>query len=384
VVRCGYNSRLLLFRFAIALLFVPLLAAAQAPQPPSVVGRAWIVADLSSNQILAAEKPDERMEPASLTKLMTAYLVFAALKEKKITLNQQVPVSPAARRAPGSRMFIEPGRPVTVEELIQGMVVQSGNDACIALAELVSGSEQNFAQAMNREAERLGLKGTKFMNSSGLPDPQHYTTARDLYLLSAALIRDFPEQYGVYYSQREFRYNNITQPNRNRLLWLDPSVDGVKTGYTEAAGYCLISSSKRNNRRMLAVLLGSTSESARAQESQKLLNWGFQSFDAARLYGAKEAVKEIEVWKGASSTLKAGFRSDLVVAVPKGSAEKLKAELLARAPLVAPVTEGQQVGMLRVTLDGKALGEYPVLALEPVPAAGIFGRAWDTLRLWLK
>ncbi len=374
----------MIFRFAAALLLFPLLAAAQAPQPPAVVGRAWIVADLSSNQLLAAEKPDERMEPASLTKLMTAYLVFGALKEKKIALNQQVPVSPRARRAPGSRMFIEPGRPVTVEELIQGMVVQSGNDACVALAELVSGSEETFTQLMNREAERLGLKGTKFMNSSGLPDPQHYTTARDLYVLAAALIRDFPEQYGVYYSQREFRYNNITQPNRNRLLWLDPSVDGIKTGYTEAAGYCLISSSKRETRRVLAVLLGATSESARAQESQKLLNWGFQSFDAVRVHSARQVVKEIEVWKGASSTLKAGFRTDLVVTVPKGGAEKLKAELLARSPLVAPVSEGQQVGMLRVTLDGKALGEYPVLALQPVPVAGIFGRAWDTLRLWLK
>jgi serine-type D-Ala-D-Ala carboxypeptidase (penicillin-binding protein 5/6) len=374
----------LIYRFAAALLLFPLLAAAQAPAPPPVVGRAWIVADLSSNQLLAAEKPDERMEPASLTKLMTAYLVFAAVRDKKITLAQQVPVSVKARRAPGSRMFIEPNRPVTVEELIQGMVVQSGNDACIALAELVSGSEEAFAQAMTKEAERLGLKGTKFMNSSGLPDPQHYTTARDLYLLAAALIRDFPTEYGTYYSQKEFRYNNISQPNRNRLLWLDPSVDGVKTGYTEAAGYCLISSSKRNNRRVLAVLLGSTSESARAQESQKLLNWGFQSFDALRLYGAKDAVKEIDVWKGATSTLKAGFRNDLVVTVPKGSGEKVKAELLARSPLVAPVSEGQQVGTLRVTLDGKALGEYPVLALQPVPAAGIFGRAWDTLRLWLK
>jgi D-alanyl-D-alanine carboxypeptidase (penicillin-binding protein 5/6) len=374
----------LIFRFAVALLFFPLLAAAQAPQPPAVVGRAWIVADLYSNQLLAAEKPDERMEPASLTKLMTAYVVFGALKAKKIALDRQVEVSTRARRAPGSRMFIEPGRPVTVEELIRGMVVQSGNDACIALAELVAGSEEAFAQMMNREAERLGLKGTKFMNSSGLPDAQHYSTARDLYLLASALIRDFPAEYAAYYSQREFRYNNITQPNRNRLLWLDPTVDGVKTGYTEAAGYCLISSSKRAGRRVLAVLLGSTSESARAQESQKLLNWAFQSFDAVRLYGGKDAVKEIEVWKGASNTLKAGFRSDLVIAVPKGQAEKLKAELLAQSPLVAPVAEGQQVGMLRVTLDGKSLGEYPVLALQPVPAAGMLGRAWDTLRLWLK
>jgi len=375
----------MLFRLA-ALLLLSALAQAQSPppQPPAVVGRAWIVADLTSGQLLAAERPDERMEPASLSKLMTAYLVFGALREKKIALEQQVAVSESARRAPGSRMFIEPRRPVSVDQLIRGMVVQSGNDACIALAELVSGSEEAFAQRMNKEAERLGLKGTRFMNASGLPELQHYSTARDLYLLAAALIRDFPAEYATYYSQREFRYNNITQPNRNRLLWLDPTVDGVKTGYTEAAGYCLISSSRRGPRRVLAVLLGSTSESSRAQESQKLLNWGFQAFDAVRLYGASQVVKEIEVWKGVADRLQAGLRTDLVVTVPKGQAEKLKAELLAQSPLLAPVAEGQQVGVVRVTVEGRVIGEYPVLALQAVPAAGLLGRAWDTLRLWVK
>jgi len=376
-----------LFRLA-ALLLLAALAQAQAqsppPQPPAVVGRAWIVADLTSGQLLAAERPDERVEPASLSKLMTAYLVFGALRDKKIALEQQVAVSESARRAPGSRMFIEPRRPVSVDQLIRGMVVQSGNDACIALAELVSGSEEAFVQRMNKEAERLGLKGTRFMNASGLPELQHYSTARDLYLLAAALIRDFPAEYATYYSQREFRYNNITQPNRNRLLWLDPTVDGVKTGYTEAAGYCLISSSRRGPRRVLAVLLGSTSESSRAQESQKLLNWGFQAFDAVRLYGASQVVKEIEVWKGVADRLQAGLRTDLVVTVPKGQAEKLKAELLAQSPLLAPVAEGQQVGVVRVTVEGRVIGEYPVLALQAVPAAGLLGRAWDTLRLWVK
>ena len=281
-------------------------------------------------------------------------------------------------------MFIEPKKPVTVDELIRGMVVQSGNDACIALAERIAGSEEAFVGMMNREAERLGMKNSKFMNASGLPDPQHYATAHDLYLLAAALIRDFPEQYALYYSQREYRYNGITQVNRNRLLWLDKTVDGMKTGFTEAAGYCLVASSRRGPRRLLSVLLGSTSESTRAQESQKLLNWGFQFFDAVRLYAGGAAVKEIEVWKGASSTLRAGFRGDLVVSVPKGQGEKLKAELLSLSPLVAPVAEGSGVGNLRVTLDGKPLGEYPVVALEAVPAAGVFGRAWDTLRLWLR
>ena len=369
-------------RVLLLLLFLlPSLAFAQAPQ---VVGRAWVIADVSSGQILAAEKPDERFEPASLTKVMTAYLVFAALKEKKISLDEQVSVSEKAWRAPGSRMFIEPKKPVSVDELIRGMIVQSGNDACIALAERIAGSEEAFAGMMNREAERLGMKNTKYMNVSGLPDPQHYSTARDLYLLAAALIRDFPEQYALYYSLREFRYNGITQVNRNRLLWLDNTVDGMKTGFTEAAGYCLIASSRRGPRRVLSVLLGSTSESTRAQESQKLLNWGFQFFDAVRLYAAGVSVKEIEVWKGAKGMLKAGFRNDLVVAVPKGQGEKLKVELLSLSPLVAPVAEGDRVGNLRVTLEGKPLGEYPVVALEAVPAAGIFGRAWDTLRLWFK
>ena len=375
--------RLTCFFLLMALL---LPARAQAPQAGTIpiVARAWVLIDASSGQVLSAEKPDERFEPASLTKLMTAYLVFAALKEKKISLEQQVNVSERAWRMGGSRMFIEPKKPVTVDELIRGMVVQSGNDACVALAEAVAGSEEVFAQMMNREAARLGMKNTKFMNASGLPDPQHYSSARDLQLLAMALIRDFPEQYALYYSQKEFRYNGITQVNRNRLLWLDPTVDGVKTGFTEAAGYCLVASSKRGPRRLLSVLLGSTSESARAQESQKLLNWGFQFFDAVKLYDAKAPVKEIEVWKGARSTLKAGFRADMVVTVPKGEGGKLKAELLSQSPLVAPVAEGDRVGMLRVTLEGKPVGEYPVVALEPVPAAGLFGRAWDTLRLWLK
>jgi D-alanyl-D-alanine carboxypeptidase (penicillin-binding protein 5/6) len=367
-----------------AFLLFPALVLAQAPQPPQIVGRAWVLADVSSGQILASERADERVEPASLTKLMTAYLVFAALKEKKLALEQQVPVSERAWRAPGSRMFIEPRKPVTTDELIRGVIVQSGNDACIALAEQIAGSEEAFVGMMNREAERLGMKNTKYMNASGLPDPQHYSTARDLYLLASALIRDFPEQYAQYYALREYRYNGITQPNRNRLLWLDNTVDGMKTGFTDAAGYCMVASSKRGPRRLLSVLLGSTSESTRAQESQKLLNWGFQFFDDVRLYAGGAAVKEIEVWKGAQATLKAGFRGDLVVSVPKGTGEKLKADLLSQSPLVAPVAEGSRVGNLRVTLDGKALGEYPVIALETVAAAGFIGRAWDTLRLWLK
>jgi D-alanyl-D-alanine carboxypeptidase (penicillin-binding protein 5/6) len=357
---------------------------AAAPQPPSVAGRSWMVGDLSSGQVLAAQKPDERIEPASLTKIMTAYVVYAALRDKKITLDQQVNVSTRAWRAPGSRMFIQPRKPVTVDELIRGMVVQSGNDACIALAEAIAGNEEVFVQVMNREAARLGMKETRYMNSTGLPDPQHYTTARDLYLLTAALMRDFPAEYGQYYSQKEFRYNNITQPNRNRLLWLDRSVDGVKTGHTEASGYSLIASSNRGGRRLVSVLLGSTSEAMRAQESQKLLNWGFQFFDSVKLHKANESVKALEVWKGTGDEVKAGFRGDIVVTVPKGETEKLKAELVSQQALIAPVAQGQRVGTLRVSFEGKPLAEHPLIALEPVGRAGLFGRAWDTLRLWLK
>jgi len=359
-------------------------AAAGAQPPPALIGRARVAADLASGQVLASERADERFEPASLTKLMTAYLVFAALRDKKLALEQRITVSERAWRASGSRMFADPRLPVSIDELIRGMVVQSGNDACIALAEAVAGSEAAFAGLMNREAQRLGMRETRFMNASGLPDPQHYSSARDLHLLAAALIRDFPGEYAQYYAQKEFRYNNITQHNRNRLLWLDPSVDGVKTGYTEAAGYCLIASSRRGSRRLVSVLLGSTSESVRAQESQKLLNWGFQSTDAVKLYDRLQAVKEIEVWKGDKRRLRAGFRHDFVVTVPKGQAERLKAELLAVQPLVAPVADGQRVGTLRLTLEGRPFGEYPVLALEAAAPAGMLVRAWDTLRLWFQ
>ena len=359
-------------------------AQAAAPPLPSIVGKAWIVGDLTSGQVLGANKADQRIEPASLTKLMAAYLVFGALHEGKLKLDQPVPVSTHAWRAPGSRMFIEPRRPVTVEQLILGMEVQSGNDATIALAEAVAGSEDLFVQLMNREAARLGMVDTHFMNATGLPDAQHYSTAADLYRLSAALIRDYPQEYARYYGIKEFRYNNISQENRNRLLWLDPSADGVKTGHTEAAGYCMIASAKRGGRRLLAVLLGTVSENARAQESLKLLNWGYQFFDSVKLYGGGQPVRALQVWKGAQREVNIGVEQDLLVAVPKGEADKLKAELVSQQPLVAPLSQGQRVGTLRVSFDGKPLRDYGLVALEPVAAAGVFGRAWDTLRLWLK
>jgi len=273
-----------------------------------------------------------------LTKLMTAYLSFSAIKQGTLKADQPVAVSERAWKTQGSRMFIEPKRPVTVDELLRGMIVQSGNDACIALAEVISGSEEAFVQTMNREAQRLGLKNTQFRNSTGLPDPQHYSTARDLALLAAALIRDFPEFYPLY-SLKEYRYNAITQINRNRLLWLDPAIDGVKTGHTEGAGYCLIASAKRGSRRLLAVVLGTASDGARAQEAQKLLNYGFQFYDGVKLYEANQAVSQLRVFKGTLNQVRAGFSSDFTVSVPKGQAGQIKVQMVSKQPLevLAPV-----------------------------------------------
>ena len=354
-----------------------------APNPPPIAARAFILTDFSSGQPLVAHNVNQRIEPASLTKLMTAYVTFAALRQKTVTLDQVVPVSARAWKSEGSRMFIEPSKPVAVQELVKGMIVQSGNDACVALAEAIAGSEEVFAQMMTREAQRLGMKNTHFMNSTGLPHPQHYTTAYDLSLLAAALIRDFPEYY-AYYSIKEYRYNNITQSNRNRLLWVDPTVDGMKTGYTDNAGYCLITSARRGARRLVSVVLGTNSESARATESQKLLNYGFQFYDTAKLYDKNQAVSTVKVWKGSSNTVKAGFPYDLYLSVPKGAAEKLKASVETQQPLLAPIAAGQKIGVLRVQLEGKPYGEFPVVALEEVAMAGIFGRGWDSLRLLFK
>ena len=373
--------KIIAFLFAL----VPsIVLAQQLPVPPALAAKSWLLIESGSGQTLASQAEDERLEPASLTKLMTAYLTFAALKQGTLKIDQGITVSERAWRTGGSKMFIRVGHQVPVEDLIKGMIVQSGNDACVALAEGIAGSEENFAQMMNREAQRLGMKASSFRNSTGLPDPQHYTTARDLAILAGALIRDFPEDYAKYYTLKEFRYNNITQHNRNRLLWLDPTVDGVKTGHTDAAGYCLISSAKRGPRRLLSVVLGAASDSVRAQESLKLLNFGFQFYDAVQLYAKDQAVSNLKVWKGASSTLKAGFTSDFILAVPKGFGPKVQADLVSQQPLIAPISAGQVVGTMKVSVDGKPYGEFPVVALETVPQAGFIGRAIDSVRLWFK
>jgi D-alanyl-D-alanine carboxypeptidase (penicillin-binding protein 5/6) len=370
-----------IFLILLALLTIPAFAQ-QLPTPPALAAQSWLLIESGSGQELASQAADERLEPASLTKLMTAYLTFAALKQGTIKIDQMITISQKAWKTSGSRMFIQVGTQVKVEDLIKGMIVQSGNDASVALAEAVAGTEETFAQMMNREAQRLGMKSSSFRNAPGLPDPQHYTTARDLATLAGALIRDFPADYAKYYSLKEFRYNNITQPNRNRLLWIDPTVDGVKTGHTDAAGYCLISSAKRGPRRLLSVVLGAASDGVRAQESLKLLNYGFQFYDAVQLYAKDQAVSNLRVWKGTQNTIKAGFTHDFILAVPKGYAPRLKSELVSQQPLIAPVTAGQVVGTMKVSLDGKPFGEYPVVAIDAVPVSNIFGRAIDTVRLW--
>ncbi|MBK5914175.1 D-alanyl-D-alanine carboxypeptidase family protein [Rhodocyclus purpureus] len=357
-------------------------AAEPGPASPALAAKAWLLIEFASGQTLSEQGADERLEPASLTKLMTAYLSFAALKDGTLKRDQAIKVSENAWRAPGSRMFLLPGKPVVVEDLIKGMIVHSGNDATLALAEQIGGSEEGFVQMMNRQAQRLGMKASSFRNPTGLPDPQHYSTARDLATLTSALIRDFPDEYARYYALKEFRHNDITQPNRNRLLWMDPSVDGVKTGHTQAAGYCLISSAKRGQRRLLAVVLGTASEAARAQESQKLLDHGFQSFDAVQLYARGQPVSRLKVAEGAEESVGAGFTSGLVVAVPKGAASRIKAELVAPQSLTAPVSLGQTVGRVRLQVDGKSWGEFPVQALEPVAVAGMVDKLRHAVRQW--
>jgi serine-type D-Ala-D-Ala carboxypeptidase (penicillin-binding protein 5/6) len=368
---------------------------AQVP-PPELGARAWLLIDVTSNARIGASNPEMRVEPASLTKLMTAYLVFSALRDGKVRLDQAVTPTSLILKVKGeeSRMFIEPGKPVLIKELLQGMIVQSGNDASLALAEAVGGTEEGFVTLMNREAERLGMKDSHFANPTGMPDPTHYTTAQDLSILATRLLQDFP-QYTATYSQKEFTYNSIKQPNRNRLLWLDSSVDGLKTGHTAAAGYCLISTAHRplalsltggkpKDRRLVAVLLGAKDDASRAQESLKLLNYGFQQFDTVHLYAKGHVLATPEVFKGSANQVKIGVNKELYITVPTGVAGRLQ-PVLERAPSVlAPIEVGQVMGTVKL-MDGKTvLTQFPVVALEAVPEAGFFGRMIDSFRLWTR
>ncbi len=366
-------------------------ALAQTPQPPEVAARQYLLIDLASNQVRAEREADAQADPASLTKLMTAYLVFNAVRDKKFTLEQALPVSKRAwseRQGGGSLMFIDTTMTPKVSDLLRGLIVQSGNDAAVALAEAVGGTLEAFVAQMNRQALSWGLKNTQFKNVTGLSEAGHYSSARDVATVAAHIVTDHPDFYPLY-SMRQFTYNNIKQDNRNLLLGRDATVDGMKTGYTEAAGYCLVTSAVRDTpagkRRLLSVVLGTAGREARAAESQKLLNWGWQAWDAVRLFEAGKPVATVPVWKGDKPEARLGAQGGLVVTVPKGEGDKLKTTLERSDPLLAPLTAGQAVGIIKITTaGGTAVTSRPLVVLEPVGLAGLFGRAWDSIRLWIK
>ena len=374
------------------LLFISLLLSAASnalplplPEPPVLAAKAYLLYDFSSNQVLLEQNGNARLEPASLTKLMTAYLTFAAIKQGTLKLDQSltVPVDAPRNTSGESRMLLKPGQTVTVDELLHGLIVQSGNDAANTLAASIAGSEAAFVVLMNKEAESLGMKNTHFVNPVGMPDAQHYSSAYDMAILAAALVRDYPEHYPLF-GLHDYTFNNVTQANRNRLLWLDPYADGLKTGHTETAGFCLVGSAKRDKRRLISVVLGADSDSQRASESQKLLNYGFQSFDAVRLYQNSQPVTRVLVWKGTDSHLELGFRQDLFLTIPKGQFAQLKASIETRQPILAPITSGQQLGILKLSLDGKPYAEFPLIALDSVTLANVFSRGWDSIRLLIQ
>ena len=379
--------------FALLLVIANMASAlAQAPQAPELAARNYWLLDVNSDQVLAERAADVRADPASLTKLMTAWLVFDALKQNKLSLQQTLPVSLRAwseRKGGGSLMFIDTTMTPQVDELLRGMVAVSGNDAAVALAEGVAGSLDVFVGMMNRQAQAWGLKNTQFKNVTGLTEAGQYSSARDLGLIAAYIVRDFPENYANYYGQRNFSYNNIKQDNRNMLLGRDPTVDGMKTGYTEAAGYCLIASAQRDlpsgKRRLISVVMGATSREGRAGESQKLLNWGYTAWDAVRLFEPGKAAATVPVWKGQQPTAALGAANGIVVTVPRGEGDKIKTVISRTDPLVAPLSQGQKVGTLDVsTAAGVKLASVPLVVLQAVPQAGILGRAWDAIRLWVK
>jgi serine-type D-Ala-D-Ala carboxypeptidase (penicillin-binding protein 5/6) len=388
-----------LLAMLLIVLGLPTALRAQPLAPPEVAARHYLLIDLTSNQVLAERDADAPSDPASLTKLMTAYVVFSAIRDKKLSLEQTLPVSQRAwneRKGGTSVMFIEPRMTPKVDELLKGMIVQSGNDASVALAEGVAGSVEAFVELMNRQAQAFGLRNTSFRNVTGLTEPGHRSTARDLSVIAARIIQDFPQFY-AYYSQRSYKFNNIEQPNRNLLLARDPSVDGMKTGYTEAAGYCLIASATREfpnlsaqggnpgKRRLLSVVMNTASMDSRAAESQKLLNWGFLAWDTLRVIEAGKPVVTPEVWKGSTPTAKLGTSRAVFVTVPKGEGDRLQTRIERTDPLVAPLVADQRVGRIVVTsTGGTAVAEVPLVVQEPVELAGIFGRAWDSLRLWIR
>jgi D-alanyl-D-alanine carboxypeptidase (penicillin-binding protein 5/6) len=358
-------------------------AFAQAPTPPPIAARGYYLVDALSGQPLAAASENDRFEPASLTKLMVAYVAFTQLREKKLELAQELKVSARAAAAPGSRMFATAGQSIAVGDLLRAMIVQSANDASVALAEGIAGSEESFVESMNAQAKKLGLEQTHYVNATGRPAPGHHASARDVAMLAIAIIRDFPDLYPMY-SQREFTFNRITQANRNRLLWTDPTVDGLKAGFTETAGYCLVASAKRGERRLVSVVMGAQSDSLRTSETQKLLNFGFQAWETRRLYRKGEAVASPAIYKGTASEVRLGFDRDVWLTLPRDRFAGLNAVVETRQPFVAPLAAGQKAGIMKLMRDNAPVAEIPVVALEDVPVAGFLSRGWDTLRLLLR
>jgi len=368
----------------IAFLLLPLDSLAADVPTPSLDVNAYLLIDFNSGTTIAAQNSQAKLKPASLTKIMTAYIVFDAIKEGHLTLDKTVPVSKKAWQAEGSRMFIEPLKSVTVDELLHGLIIQSGNDAAVALAEAVAGTEEQFALMMNVQAKRIGMRNSHYINATGLPDENHYTTANDLAMITDALIRDFPNDYNRLYKQKEYTYNKITQLNRNRLLWLDGNVDGVKTGHTEAAGYCLVSSAKRGKIRLISIILGAKSESMRASESQRLLNYGFQFYESSLVYRRNQAIAKIKVYKGTDKIVAATVTKDLYFSLPKGDYAQVKATMTARQPLIAPIKAGQVIGKMTFTLDNKVIREQALVAAKSVSEAGFFGKIIDSMKLMIK
>lgn len=371
-------------KFLCLLLCLPLASLAQdIPPAPSLTARAFILIDAANGVKLAGRNEGAKVEPASLTKLMTAYLVFSALRDGKLKLEDELTPSDQAFKAEGSRMFLPSGKPAKVEDLIRGMIVQSGNDATLTLAEGLGGNAANFVARMNETARKMGLTATHYTSPDGLSEPLHTSSAQDLARLTRTLIEDFPADYQKYFAQKEFTYNGISQPNRNRLLWQDPNVDGVKTGHTNSAGYCLIASARRGERRLISVVMGTGSDQARTMESQQLLNYGFQYFDTVKLYHANQSVKAVPVYRGSRNLLRLGFPYPFYLTLPRGTANRIQAQVITKQPVLAPIHQGQAVGTLRVWAAGKFVGDYPLLALDDVSVAGILGRGWDNLKLFL-
>ena len=371
---------------AILLLFVASALRAEplpVPKPPSIGAKAFILEDFDSGRIIADKDPNKPVEPASITKLMSAYAVFKELHSGNIALGDMVTISEKAWRTPGSRMFVEVGKQVSVEDLIQGMIVQSGNDATVALAEYIAGSEDSFAALMNRHAEALGMKDTHFVNSTGLPDPQHYMTARDIALLAAAIIREFPEYY-KWYSQKKFTFNDITQYNRNKLLWRDDSVDGMKTGHTDSAGYCLVTSAKKDNMRLISVVLGTDSEKARADASQALLNYGFRFYETHKLYDAGQQLATARVWEGDTDTVSLGLNSPLYATVPRGQYKALAASMTINNRIMAPVNKDETLGSVQVQLGDAVIAGKNLVALQGVGEGSFWQRIVDKALLYFE